>query len=84
MVDAEKGLVVISRAIVPTDLIDITITIAESIVVEGKVLFMHPLQNYAVVKYDPSLVLAPVQSARLSTKFLRQGTSIYAPTTGKY
>ncbi|CAK7198717.1 hypothetical protein SEUCBS139899_001381 [Sporothrix eucalyptigena] len=76
VIDAEKGLVVISRAIVPYDLCDITITIADSIVVEGKVVFLHPLQNYAIIQYDPSLVDAPVMSARLSSEELLQG----APT----
>ncbi|TAQ91300.1 hypothetical protein B7494_g376 [Chlorociboria aeruginascens] len=77
VIDAEKGLVVISRAIVPYDLCDISITIADSIIVEGKVVFMHPLQNYAIIKYDPSLVDAPVQSAKLSTKHITQGASTY-------
>lgn len=45
VIDAAKGLVVISRAIVPYDLCDISITIADSIVVEGKVVFLHPLQK---------------------------------------
>lgn len=71
--DAEKGLVVVSRAVVPYDLCDISITVAESIVVEGTVLFLHPLQNYAVVQYDPTLVKAPVQSARLSSEHITQG-----------
>merc|ERR1711977_211839 len=77
VIDAEKGLVVISRAIVPYDLCDISITIADPIIVEGKVVFMHPLQNYAIIKYDPSLVDAPVQSAKLSTKQVTQGASTY-------
>jgi pro-apoptotic serine protease NMA111 len=72
-VDAEKGFVVVSRAVVPYDLCDISITVAESIIVEGKVLFLHPLQNYAVVQYDPRLVQAPVQSARLSSEHVKQG-----------
>lgn len=75
VVDAEKGLVVVSRAIVPYDLCDISITVADSIIVDGKVLFMHPLQNYAIVQYDPSLVQAPVQSAKLSDETIRQGAS---------
>ncbi|KAG0635129.1 trypsin-like cysteine/serine peptidase domain-containing protein [Tuber brumale] len=75
VVDAEKGLVVVSRAVVPYDLCDISITVAESIVVEGKVLFLHPLQNYAVVQYDPTLVKAPVQSAKLSGEHITQGAS---------
>lgn len=77
VIDAEKGLVVISRAIVPYDLCDISITIADSIIVEGKVIFMHPLQNYAIIQYDPSLVDAPVLSAKLSTEQIRQGASTY-------
>ncbi|KAK1506822.1 PDZ domain-containing protein [Colletotrichum tamarilloi] len=75
VIDADKGLVVISRAIVPYDLCDVTITIADSIIVEGKVVFLHPLQNYAIVQYDPALVNAPVQSARLSTDNITQGAS---------
>ncbi|EPS43450.1 hypothetical protein H072_2558 [Dactylellina haptotyla CBS 200.50] len=75
VVDHEKGLVVVSRAFVPYDLCDLTLTIAESVVVPGKVVFLHPLQNYAVVQYDPSLVQAPVQSAKLSAEGVRQGSS---------
>jgi S1-C subfamily serine protease len=77
VIDADKGLVIISRAIVPYDLCDITVTIAESIVVEGKVIFLHPLQNYAIIQYDPSLVDAPVKSAKLSTDQLAQGAATY-------
>lgn len=77
VIDAEKGLVIISRAIVPYDFCDISITIADSIIVDGKVVFMHPLQNYAIVKYDPSLVDAPVKSAKLSTKQIKQGASTF-------
>ncbi|RDW91884.1 putative pro-apoptotic serine protease [Coleophoma crateriformis] len=77
VIDAEQGLVVVSRAIVPFDLCDISITIADSIIVEGKVVFLHPLQNYAIIKYDPKLVNAPVQSAKLSTTQITQGASTY-------
>ncbi|KAH6632767.1 trypsin-like cysteine/serine peptidase domain-containing protein [Chaetomium tenue] len=77
VIDADKGLVVISRAIVPYDLCDITVTIADSIVVEGKVVFLHPLQNYAIIQYDPKLVDAPVLSARLSSQEITQGASTY-------
>lgn len=73
VIDAEKGLVVVSRAIVPYDMCDISITIADSIIVEGKIIFLHPLQNYAIVQYDPKLVLAPVKSAKLATKPIKQG-----------
>lgn len=76
VVDAEKGLVIVSRNIVPYDLSDIAITIAESIIVVGKVVFLHPLQNYAIVSYDPTLVDAPLESAKLSTTPLTQNTPV--------
>lgn len=77
VIDAEKGLVIISRAVVPYDLCDISVTIADSIIVEGKVVFLHPLQNYAIIQYDPSLVDAPVKSAKLSSVQIKQGASTY-------
>ncbi|CEN59265.1 Putative Nuclear serine protease HtrA2/Nma111 [Aspergillus calidoustus] len=73
VIDAEKGLVVVSRAIVPYNLCDINVTVADSIIVAAKVVFLHPLQNYCIIQYDPSLVQAPVQSAKLSTDFIKQG-----------
>lgn len=73
VIDAEKGLVVVSRAIVPNDLCDINITVADSIIVSAKVVFLHPLQNYSIIQYDPSLVKAPVKSAQLSTDYIKQG-----------
>ena len=75
VVDAEKGLVIVSRAIVPYDLCDLSVTIADSIIVDAKVIFLHPLANYAIIQYDPSIVLAPVQSAKLSTSTIKQGAS---------
>ncbi|MCJ1322083.1 hypothetical protein MMC15_007428 [Xylographa vitiligo] len=75
VVDAEKGLVIVSRAIVPYDLCDLSVTIADSIIVDAKVIFLHPLANYAIIQYDPSLVLAPVQTAQLATSTIKQGAS---------
>ncbi|KAL2754277.1 hypothetical protein ACRALDRAFT_1032601 [Sodiomyces alcalophilus JCM 7366] len=75
VIDADKGLVVISRAIVPHDLCDVNISIADTIFVDGRVVFLHPLQNYAIVQYDPELVKAPVLSAKLSSEPITQGAS---------
>jgi len=73
VVDAEQGLVLVSRAIVPYDLCDISLIIADSIFVDAKVVFLHPLQNYAIVKYDTSLVNAPVKTPKFSTEFIKKG-----------
>ncbi|ANB12470.1 Nma111p [Sugiyamaella lignohabitans] len=76
VIDAEKGYVLVTRYTVPHDLLDIYVTVAESVIVPGKVVFMHPLQNYAIVQYDPSLVDAPIESAKLSSTPLKQGTPV--------
>lgn len=73
VVDADQGLVIVSRAIIPYNLCDVSLTIADSIIVDAKVVFMHPLQNYVIIKYDPSLVVAPVKTPKFSTDFIKQG-----------
>ena len=75
VINAEQGLVVVSRALVPYDLCDLSVTVADSIIVDAKVRFLHPLANYAIIQYDPSLVDAPVKSARLSRHPIKQGAS---------
>ena len=75
VINAEQGLVVVSRAIVPYDLCDLSITVADSIIVDGKVRFLHPLANYAIIQYDPLLVDAPVKSAKLAREPIKQGAS---------
>ncbi|KAK3366450.1 serine protease-like protein [Podospora didyma] len=77
VIDADKGLVVTSRAIVPHNFCDITITIAESIHVAANILFLHPHKNYAIIQYDPKLVDASVLSAQLSSEEIAQGASTY-------
>ncbi|KAK6199577.1 signaling-associated PDZ domain-containing protein [Scheffersomyces amazonensis] len=73
IVDATNGYVLVSRRFVPHDMCDIFVIFAESIDVPGKVVFLHPNQNYAIVKYDPSLVLAEVQSPKFSDVPLKRG-----------
>lgn len=75
VINAEKGLVLVSRAVVPYDLCDLSLTVADSIIVDAKVRFLHPLANYATIQYDPSLVDAPVKSAKLATEPIKQGAS---------
>lgn len=76
VIDAEKGFVLVSRHAVCHDLCDINITIAESIIVPGKVVFLHPTKGYAILKYDPSLVDAPVQTPKFSDVPLERGDKI--------
>ena len=46
IVDADKGLAVISRSIIPFDLGILTLTFAESIIIPGKVLSSKYLVNH--------------------------------------
>lgn len=75
VINADKGLVIISRAFVPYDLCDLSVTVADSIIVDAKVRFLHPLANYAIIQYDASLVDAPVKSAKLAKEPIKQGAS---------
>ncbi|KND01283.1 uncharacterized protein SPPG_03093 [Spizellomyces punctatus DAOM BR117] len=74
VIDAEKGLVVVGRNIVPFTMGDILLTFADSIIVPGKAVFLHPTHNFAIVSYDPQLVgETPVKSAPVSPIKLGQG-----------
>jgi pro-apoptotic serine protease NMA111 len=93
IVDAGRGIVLVSRAVVPHSYCTIEITIADTIRVDGKVTFLHPTQNYSLVQYEPSLVLAEVRSATFASEEVLQGTPaifvgytdektmVYTPTT---
>ncbi|KAI8925994.1 trypsin-like cysteine/serine peptidase domain-containing protein [Entophlyctis helioformis] len=74
ILDAEKGLVVVSRNVVPMGLGDVTLTFADSIIIPGKVEFLHPTQNISIVSFDPKLVgTTPIRSAPISPIKLAQG-----------
>jgi S1-C subfamily serine protease len=73
VVDSKQGLVIVSREIVPHDFGDVSLVIADSIVIAAEVVFFHPLQNYTVLRYDPLLVAAPVKTPELATELINNG-----------
>jgi pro-apoptotic serine protease NMA111 len=78
IVDAERGLVAIDRNTVPIAMGDVRITFAGTVEVPGKVVFVHPLHNLAVVAYDPkSIGATPVRAATLLTKSLSAGDDVW-------
>jgi len=78
VVDAERGLVAIDRNTVPIAMGDVRITFAGTVEVPGKVVFIHPLHNLAMVSYDPkSIGTTPVRAATLLTKPLGAGDDVW-------
>jgi S1-C subfamily serine protease len=78
IVDAERGLVAIDRNTVPIAMGDVRVTFAGTVEVPGKVVFVHPLHNLAVVSYDPkSIGNTPVRAATLLTKPLGAGDDVW-------
>src|SRR6516164_6125738 len=79
VVDAARGLVVVDRNTVPVSVGDVTVTFAGTVQVPGRVVYVHPLHNYAVVAYDPRLIgTTPVRAAKLAPRQLAPGESLWA------
>ncbi|MBT8096966.1 MAG: PDZ domain-containing protein [Woeseia sp.] len=78
IVDTSRGLVLVDRNTVPVAMGDVTITFAGSLEVSGKVEFIHPLHNIAVVSYDPALIGdTPVRAARFDKRPLQPGAKVW-------
>ncbi len=83
VVDAQRGLVVVDRNTVPVAVGDVTVTFAGTVQVPGRVVYIHPLHNYAVVAYDPKLIgTTPVKSARLTPRELAPGEPVWVVGLG--
>ncbi len=78
IVDAKKGLVVVGKYVVPFDLGDLSITFADSVVVPAKVVYIHPIQNVAIVQYDPKDIAdTPVRAIEFADEpSLMQGQDV--------
>ncbi|HEY6483166.1 MAG TPA: trypsin-like peptidase domain-containing protein [Steroidobacteraceae bacterium] len=83
IVDAQRGLVVVDRNTVPVAVGDVTITFAGTVQVPGRVVYVHPQHNLAVVAYDPKLIgTTPVKSARLAPRALSAGEPVWVVGLG--
>ncbi|KAJ1739971.1 hypothetical protein LPJ78_000279 [Coemansia sp. RSA 989] len=89
IVDKDNGFIVCDRDTVPIGVGDVRITIASSIVLVGRVHFLHPAYNFAIVRYDPHLIGdTPVQNLRFHPDYLsgqrrlEQGDSVCIVAVG--
>lgn len=77
VVDAVRGLVVVDRNTVPVSMGDVRLIFAGTLEIPGKVEFVHPLHNLAIVSYDPRLIgNTPVKSAKLSDRRIAPGETL--------
>jgi hypothetical protein len=75
--DAERGWVVVDRNTVPVAMGDVRLTFAGTLEIPGRVEYIHPLHNLAVISYDPKLIgNTPVKSATFVNRTLSPGDDV--------
>jgi S1-C subfamily serine protease len=79
IVDAQRGLVVVDRNTVPVVIGDVRLTFAGTIEIPGRVEYVHPLHNLAMVSYDPKLIGAtPTKAATFKPGDVQPGEQVWA------
>jgi len=77
IIDAEQGLVMVDQNTVPMPLGDLTITFGATAELPAEVVFLHPVHNFGILKYDPSLLMdSKFTAVTLSKIPLNQGDDV--------
>ncbi|MCA9712736.1 MAG: hypothetical protein KDK70_43305, partial [Myxococcales bacterium] len=78
IIDAEAGLVVADRDTVPISLGDLQLVFGGSLRVPAEIVYVHPLHNLVVLRYDPALIGdTPVTSAPLRPTKVESGDDLW-------
>ncbi len=78
IINKKDGLVLVDRNTVPMSLGDVRIIFAGSLDLPGEVVFIHPLHNLAIVKYDPLLLAdTDVKEVEFRKKKLAAGDDVW-------
>jgi S1-C subfamily serine protease len=77
VIDTARGLVAVDRNTVPVSLGDVRLTFAGTLEVDGRVEYIHPLHNLAVVSYDPAAIGdTPVRAVRFAGREVLPGEEV--------
>ncbi|KAG0291459.1 serine protease [Linnemannia gamsii] len=83
VVSTNPPLVVCDRDTIPISIGDIFITFANSVIIPGRLVYLHPHYNFVVLTYDAALLAnTPVRPATFSNKHLTQGDECYLVGVG--
>ncbi|KAF9563157.1 serine protease [Mortierella alpina] len=83
VVSTNPPLVVCDRDTIPISIGDIFITFANSVIIPGRLVYLHPHYNFVVLTYDADLLAnTPVRPATFSDKALTQGDECYLVGVG--
>ncbi len=84
LVDAARGIVVVDRNTVPVSIGDVRLTFAGTLEIPGKVEYLHPLHNLAIVRFDPALIgKTPTRSAKLAPRDWKVGETVWVIGLGR-
>ncbi|EOD12706.1 Pro-apoptotic serine protease [Emiliania huxleyi CCMP1516] len=78
VLDAAAGLVAVDRNTVTSTLGDASLTLGGRVTVAARVEYVHPLHNFALLRYDPACVPADVRvsAAKLAPRPLPPGAEV--------
>ncbi len=78
IVNVEKGLILVDRDTVPVGLGDITLTFGGVLRIPGRLVYLHPTHNFAILAYDPKQIgSTPVQAIVWSSRPAKVGDPVW-------